>query len=141
MQTELASWPADVDNFAELHDTQLTVIFGGLIPARPVVRRKLASDVWFDCNCREAKRATSRLERAYGSTSRRCNGRAVPSSADDPTAGLTEATVDAVDTSKVAWCVHRRRYRELLLNKRRDYWAAWGTGNQPRIAETAMEDD
>ena len=36
-------WPADVDNFAELYDTELTVILDGLIPARPVVRRKRAS--------------------------------------------------------------------------------------------------
>ena len=116
-------WPADVDNFAELYDTELTVILDGLIPARPVVRRKRASDVWYDRHCREAKRATRRLERAYASASRRCNGRVLPSSADDAAAGLTAATVDAVYASKVAWYEQRRRYRELLLSKRRDYWA------------------
>ena len=51
-------WPADVNNFAELYDTELTVILDGLIPARPVVRRKRASHVWYDRHCREAKRLT-----------------------------------------------------------------------------------
>jgi hypothetical protein len=95
-------WPSDVDSFSELYDTELTVILDGLKPARPVVRRKRAYDVWFDRHCREVKHPTRRLERAYASASRRCNDRALPSPADD---------------------AQPRRYRELLLSKRRDYWA------------------
>jgi hypothetical protein len=113
-------WPADVNNFAELYDTDLTVIHDGLIPVRPVVHRKRASEFWFDRPCREA---TRRLEHAYASASRRCNDRALPSSADDAAAGFIAATVDAVDASKVARYAQRRRCRELLLSKRRDYWA------------------
>jgi hypothetical protein len=82
-----------------------------------------ASDVWFDRHCCEAKRATRWLERAYASASRRFNDRALPSSADDAAVGLAAATVDAADASKVATYAQRRRYRELLLGKRRDYWA------------------
>jgi hypothetical protein len=71
-----------MDNFAELYDTELTVILDGLITARSGVCRKRASDVCFDRQCREAKRATRRLERAHASASRHCNDRALPSSAD-----------------------------------------------------------
>ena len=92
-----------MDNLAELYETELTLTLDGLIPARPVVRRKRALDVWYDRYCREAKRDTRRLERAYASASRSCNDRALPSSADDAAAGLTAATVDAVYASKVAW--------------------------------------
>jgi hypothetical protein len=58
-------WPAVVNNFAELYDKEFTLILDWLIPALSVVRRKRASDVWFDSDCRQAKRASRRHERVY----------------------------------------------------------------------------
>jgi hypothetical protein len=96
--------------------------FDGMVPTRPVICRKCPSDVLFNRDCREVERVTHRLARAHASFSQRCNDRCLPSLADHASANSTAATVDAVCTSKVVWYGQRRHHRELLLNKRHDYW-------------------
>jgi len=95
------SWPDDIDDMAD--DTVLTSILDNLVPVRQIVRRPRPSDPWFDQDCRDAKRLTRRLERAYSAASRRLirAGSAVA------------AAVAAADTAKAAWYDQRRRYRKL----------------------------
>jgi hypothetical protein len=64
-------WPADTDALAELYDTQMNSILDKLISFRQVTRRQRSSDAWFDAQCRDAKRLTRRLERAYAAAVRR----------------------------------------------------------------------
>jgi hypothetical protein len=63
-------WPTDIDSMAELFDSQMNAILDELVPFRQVVRRQRPSDVWFDSDCREAKRLTRRFERAYAAAVR-----------------------------------------------------------------------
>jgi len=58
---------------AALYDseTEINGLLDQLLPLRQVVRRKRTSDPYFDTKCRDAKRLTRRLERAYAVASRR----------------------------------------------------------------------
>jgi Reverse transcriptase (RNA-dependent DNA polymerase) len=102
------SWPSDVDEMAALYDIVLTAILDRLIPLRTIVRRPRASDPWFDGDCRQAKRVTRRLERAYSAACRR--------------AATGACTAAVADDAKTAWYDQRRRYRELLQSKRSSFW-------------------
>ena len=53
----------DADTMASLYDTELTAMLYRALPARTVTRRPRPSDLWFDADCRAAKRLTRRLER------------------------------------------------------------------------------
>ena len=105
---QIECWPSDVDLMAALYDSTLTSILDRLIPLRTIVRRPRPSDPWFDHDCRQAKRVTRRLERAYAAACRRA------------TTGVGSATV--ADSAKAAWYDQRRRYRELLQSKRSSFW-------------------
>ena len=59
------SWPADIDEMAALYDVELNSVLDQLLPVRHFTRRSRPSDPWFDKECRDAKRLTRRLERAY----------------------------------------------------------------------------
>jgi len=91
-------WPADADALAELFDTQMNDILDKLIPSQQVVRRQRSSDAWFDADCRDAKRLTRRLERAYSAAVRR-------------SPQLLQNT--QVDDVKAVWYAQRRRYCDL----------------------------
>ena len=106
------SWPDDIDDMAASYDAVLTSILDKLVPVRRIVRRPRPSDPWFDQECRDAKRLTRRLERAYSAACRRL------------TSGSTAAAaaVAAADTAKAAWYAQRRRYRELRDAKRSAFW-------------------
>jgi len=62
---QIDSWPSDIDEMAALYDSVLTSILDRLVPLRTIVRRPRPSDPWFDRDCRQSKRVTRRLERAY----------------------------------------------------------------------------
>ena len=67
-----------------------------LIPSRVVTYRPRPSDPWFDGECREAKRLTRRLERAYSAACRRATSQV--------------NTSDDVVAAKTAWYTQRRNY-------------------------------
>jgi hypothetical protein len=60
-----------------LYDTELKHLLDQLLPERQYVRRPRPSDSWFDKECREAKRLTRRLERAFSSANRQADTTAV----------------------------------------------------------------
>lgn len=91
---QIERWPSDVDLMAVLYDSALTSILDRLVPLRTIVRRPRPSDPWFDHDCRQAKRVTRRLERAYAAACRRA------------TTGVGSAAV--VDNAKAAWYDQRR---------------------------------
>ena len=51
-------------HLAALYDDQLNVPLDRLFPASQFVRRQRPTYPWFDKECRDARRATGRLERA-----------------------------------------------------------------------------
>ena len=101
-------WPSDVDEMAAMYDDVMTTILDRLIPERTITRRPRPSDPWFDHDCRQAKRVTRRLERAYSAACRRAASGRSPSA--------------VADTAKTAWYNQRRQYRELLHTKRSAFW-------------------
>ena len=100
-------WPDDVDQLASLYDSTLCELLDRLIPYRQFTRRPRSSDPWFDRQCREAKRLTRRLERAYSAAVRR-------SAAKD-----TDTDVRAAEA---AWRAQRIQYRNLRQHKRQTFW-------------------
>ena len=58
-------WPDDLDAMAALYNTELVSILDEILPAHPRTTRPRLSDVWFDHECRSAKRLSRRLERAF----------------------------------------------------------------------------
>jgi len=100
-------WPADTDALAELFNTQMNDILDKLIPSQQVIRRQRSFDAWFDADCRDAKRLTRRLERAYSAAVRRS-----PQQLQDT----------QVDDAKAVWYAKRRCYRDLRQHKRRACW-------------------
>ena len=90
------------DKLAQLYDNEITTILDTLIPIRTVTCRRRPSDPWFDQDCRAAKRRVRALERKY----RRADS-------------TETASVAAAD---VAWRSERRAYRQLLQQKREDFW-------------------
>jgi len=65
------TWPINIDELAALYDSEINILLDQLIPIRQVSRRQRTSDPHFDKECRDAKRVTRRLERAYAAASRR----------------------------------------------------------------------
>jgi len=93
---------------AELYDTELNRLLDRLLRARQFTRRLQPSDLWFDKECRDAKRLARRLERAYAAASRRSLAASSNSTA------YTEAAA-----AKTAWYNQRRLYRQLPHRKSR----------------------
>ena len=85
-----------VDQLALLYDSEITSLLDEHIPARTVTIRHRSSDLWFDSDCRQAKRDVRRLQRL----ARRC--------------GTPDATA--------AWTSKRREYRALRRQKREAFW-------------------
>ena len=68
-------------------------------------------DPWFDDECRAAKHATCRLERAFAASDRRCHW---------PTSSGTD--IAAAAAAKAAWYSQRRTYRLLRHQKCQEFW-------------------
>ena len=105
------AWPVDVDDMAALYDAELISLLDQLLPTRYFTRRARPSDPWFDKECRDAKRFTRRLERAYASVSRR--------SAGSP---ATSAAAAEAAAAKSTWYNQRRLYRQLRHRKCTEFW-------------------
>jgi hypothetical protein len=105
-------WPDDVNEAADFFDDTLTDMLDHLIPIRHFVRRPRPSDPWFDKECRDAKRLT-RL-------TRRVHSAAVSAAATFGSIGVTSPT--STSSAETAWREQRRRYRDLLNQKRSSYW-------------------
>ena len=118
------AWPADIDDMADMYDSELYVQLDQQIPMRHFVRRQRPSDPWFDKECRAAKRLTRRLERSFSSASRRA-AISTDSASSDAAAAVAKA-----DTAKTAWYNQRRLYRQLRRNKSADFWHAKFEANQ-----------
>ena len=86
----------NVDDLAQLYNSETSAILDQLAPARLVTCRQRPSDAWFDDECRQAKRRVRQLERA----ARRI--------------GATAAAAE--------WTAERRTYRALLCRKREAFW-------------------
>ena len=97
----------DVDGLARLYDREITSILDHLVPVRTGRCRQRASNVWFDDDCRVAKRTVRLFERDLRRVRR-----------VDP---LNTAAIDAA--TKV-WSDRRRQYRILLRQKREAFWQA-----------------
>ena len=111
-------WPVDIDDFAVTYDRELTSILDRLIPFRQITRRPRPSDSWFDCECRDAKRLTRRLERAYSAAVKRASAVVSVSAV----VVSSDAVNDAVRTAEAAWRNQRRCYRDLRQQKRCAFW-------------------
>ena len=76
---------------------------------RQFIRRQRPSDPWFDAECRDAKRRTPRLERAYAAANRRATSTTLMSKPSiDAAAAISKAAA-----AKAAWYAQRRAYRQL----------------------------
>jgi hypothetical protein len=84
--------------------------------SRPSNPKRSPTDPWFDLECRELKRSTRRLERAYDAACRRCR----------PLMGQTtdvlSRAVASAAASKAAWNNQRRVCRRLRRAKRDEFW-------------------
>jgi hypothetical protein len=90
----------------------MSAILDDLLPVRHVVRRRpLPSDLWFDADCRAAKRVTRRLERAYLAAFRRA-----AAAASDP------ATHAASDAARAAWQNQHHAYRRIRHHRCVSFW-------------------
>lgn len=112
------SWPLDIDGMAALYDSEINSLLDRLLPLRQVVRRQRTSDPYFDKECRDAKRLTRRLERAYAVASRRVAESA--NAAVHSTVGPGDAAAAAA--AKEAWYNQRRLYRQLRRRKSAEFW-------------------
>ena len=98
----------DSDLLATLFDSALTSILDQLIPLKRVTLRHRPSDLWFDGDCRMAKRAGRRFERSYR---RLISSTVVPD-------------VSLLSNALLAWRASYRSYRALLRAKRKSYWSS-----------------
>jgi len=113
------TWPADIDAMAALYNDEFSDVLDSILPVRVFTRRPRPTDPWFDRECRDAKRTTRRLVRAFASASRRAAS-AVAAPLDGTASGVT-ATADIAKAAKAAWYNQRRLYRQLRRNKCSDY--------------------
>jgi len=113
------TWPLDNDEMAALYDSEIGLL-DQLLQLRQVVRRQRTSDPYFDKECRDAKRLTHRLERAYAVASRRAT--ASPNVAVRSPVGPDDVTAAAV-VAKEAWYNQRRQYRQLRHRKSAEFWS------------------
>ena len=87
----------DLDSLADQYTSVITSIADRLVPMRTVTCRRRASDVWFDDECRAARKKCRRLER-------RCN---------------------RSPAYKKEWQLEFRRYRQLTRRKRAEFWRTY----------------
>jgi len=108
--------PSDTDELAALYADELNSLLYRLLPLRHFVRRQRPSDPWFDKKCRNAKRSTRRLERAYAAANRRA---AVATSGCSTAARLDATTAVAMAAAaKAAWY----NQRQLRHQNCTDFW-------------------
>jgi len=97
-------WSAlDGDGLVKLYDDTIGALLDRQIPFKSVTCRRRPSNEWYDDTCRSAKRHLRSLERAAR--------RAGP---------LSDTTLPAV----IAWRTERRRYFDMVQQKRSEYWTA-----------------
>ena len=111
--------PFDVffsSNCSIQYDSELNILLDQLTPLRQVSRRQRTSDLYFDKECRDAKRVTRRLERTCAVASRRVVNVSVHSTADSVDVAATAAT------AKVVRYNQRRLYRQLVRRKSAAFW-------------------
>jgi len=101
----------DSDALAKLYDDPIAGLLDKQIPVRQVTCRRRPSTMWFDYECRRAKRVLRSVERA----ARR-------------TGPLSDNNLLAV----AAWRVQRRQYFTLLQQKRSDLWTKGLDAEQSR---------
>jgi len=101
----------DSDSLASLCDSTITELLDRQVPTRSVTCRRRPSSLWFDDECRDAKRNVWRLETA----ARR----------EGPLALFTSPTA-------AAWRAERRAYFNLLQRKQRTYWTERVDADQSR---------
>lgn len=97
----------DIDGLARLYDTEITSILDRLAPVRTVRCRQRASNVWFDDDCRVAKRTVRLFERDIRRVRR-----------------VDPLNTVAIDAAAKVWSDRRREYRILLRHKREAFWQA-----------------
>ena len=85
---------------------------------RQFICRQRPSDQWFDAECRNAKRRTRRLERAYAAVNCTAASTTLMSKPSiDAAAAISKAAA-----TKAAWYAQRRAYRQLRHRKSTDFW-------------------
>jgi len=87
----------------KLYDDTVGALLDRQIPFKSVICRRRSSNEWYDDTCRSAKRNLRSLERAAR--------RAGP---------LSDTTLPAV----IAWHTERRRYFDMVQQKRSEYWTS-----------------
>lgn len=90
-----------VDDLSDLYDVTIKHLLDRHAPARCLAVRQRPSSVWFDDECRSAKRQLRRLERDV-----RRQGR----------------LSDNASPAAIQWRAERRRYVDLLHRKRSRFW-------------------
>ena len=111
-----SEWPSDIDDLAALYTDELNCLLDRVLPMQQFIRRQRPSDPWFDKECRDAKRLTRRLERAYAAANRRTASTTTSSSVD------AFAAVSKAAAAKAAWYNQRRGYRQLRRSKSAEFW-------------------
>ena len=100
------SWQdLDPDNLADLFDSSMSSILEILLPERSLKIRRRVSDLWFDSECRSAKRNVRRQERNLRRLKRQCQ--------DLP---------DIIVPAQRLWKRMILDYRQLLRGKRECFW-------------------
>ena len=90
--------------------SELTYILDDILPLCNPLPRRRSTDPWFDIECRDSKRATRRLERAYLASCRLARS------------NWSRQRVADVAASKAAWYAQRRVYRQLRQRKCLEFW-------------------
>ena len=91
----------DSDALVKLYNDTIATLLDRQVPVRTVTRGHRPSNAWYDEECRSAKRSVRCLERAA------CRARPLS---------------DTVLPEVIAWRTERRRYFDLVCQKRSDYW-------------------
>ena len=103
----------NVDELAQLYNGELTAIIDRLVPAQTKRYRRRPSDPWFDDDCRVAKRCVRMFERDARRADRDGTGRGIMAAA-----------------ARARWFKRRREYRDLLRQKREEFWQSKVTAEQ-----------
>ena len=115
--SQSTAWNVDIDQLAAPYDDELNSLLDQLLPVQEFTRRLRPSDPWFDKECRDAKRATRGLERAYAAASRHAAKVTTFSSV------VTAAQAVAKEAAaKAAWYDQRCAYRRLRGQKCDEFW-------------------
>jgi len=102
------------------------------------IRRQRPSDPWFYAQCRDAKRRTRRLERAYAAANCRAASTTLMSKPNIDTA----AAISKAAAAKAAWYAQRRAFRQLRHRKSTDFWRVKVASNEsdPRQLWSIVDD-